>query len=265
MRTARAVLRRDWQIERTYHLRMLLLFTDTVVLAIGLYFVSKLVTDPSVLGDVEGSYFDFAIVGLAVNSFAGVGLRSFGTTLTREQATGTLDLLLASPATTPGLMSGMFLLPLLLATGQVAALVGFGVGVVGSGLSGGALLLSLPVFLLTTVTFAAVGVASAGLLLLAKRGDPLSGPFFQLSLLLSGAIFPLDVLPGWMQAISAVVPATWGVRAVRELLLGSAGWEDVAPDVAVLVGWVVVLVPLALLVFRVCIATARRQGTLGAY
>jgi ABC-2 type transport system permease protein len=260
-----AILRRDWAIERTYHLRMLLNFTDVAGLTLGIYFISRLVDDPAALADYGGNYFDFAVIGLAVTSFAGVGLGGFGESIVREQSTGTIELLLASPASPTRLMGGMFLFPFMLSVVQVSLLLGFGIGVVGSGIPLGGLALSVPILLLTTATFAAVGIAAAGVLILAKRGDPISGPFYQLSMLLSGAVFPIGVLPGFLEAISLALPATWGVRAVRELLLNDAGWRDVVPETLVLCAFTVVMLPLGLLVFRSCLASARRQGVLGSY
>ncbi|MCZ7629251.1 MAG: hypothetical protein M5U19_09370 [Microthrixaceae bacterium] len=132
-----AILRRDWAIERTYQLRLILRLVDMAVIAVAIYFMSLMV-DPSSLGDYGGNYFDFAVVGLAVTAFAGVGLSSFGESLAREQNTGTIDLLLASPAPIPQLMIGMFMLPFLIACVQIAGLLGFGIGVVGSGIPLGA-------------------------------------------------------------------------------------------------------------------------------
>lgn len=260
----RAVVRRDWEIERTYHLRMVMNFTDILGVAVGLYFISRLV-DPSTLGDYGGNYFDFALVGLAVTSFAGVGLRGFSDALVREQSTGTIELLLASPAPPVPTVAAMFLLPFAISVVQIGLLLVIGVGLIGSGIPIGGLLLSVPILLLTTATFAAFGMASAGILLLAKRGDPISGPFYQVSMLLSGAVFPLDAMPRAIEAVSIFVPATWGVRAVRDLLLNDAGWRDVVPETLVLIAFTVVLVPAGAAVFVRCLRTARRAGVLGSY
>jgi ABC-2 type transport system permease protein len=262
---ALAVLRRDWEIERTYRMRLLLMAASTAAFAAGLYFVGELVTAPPELAGYHGTYFDFALVGLAVTSFAGVGLRSFGTSMTTEQNTGTIDLLLASPASRAGLLSGLFLFPFFLAAAEVAALLGIGIGVLGSGMPIGGLLMSVPVLILTTISFAAVGIAAGGLLIIAKRGDPISGPFFQITMLLSGAVYPISVLPGVLRAIAWSIPATWGITATRDLLLADAGWRDVLPYVLVLVAFVAILVPLALASFRACVGVARRRGLLGSY
>lgn len=265
MNVVPAVLRRDWAVERTYQLHLVMQLVDVAVMATAIYFVSLMVEDPASLADYGGNYFDFAVVGLAVTSFAGVGLSSFGESLAREQNTGTIDLLLASPAPIPQLMIGMFALPFILASVQIAGLLGIGIGVVGSGIPLGGLLLSVPVLLLTTATFAAVGVAIGGMMLLVKRGDPISGPFYQASMLLSGVIVPVDLLPEAIRVISAMLPATWGIRAVRELLLSDAGWRDVAPETLVLAGFTVVMLPASILVYRWCLRAAVRSGVLGSY
>jgi ABC-2 type transport system permease protein len=252
---ALAVFRRDWEIERTYRMRLLLVVASTAALAAGLYFIGQLVTDAPALAGYSGTYFDFA----------GVGLRSFGTSMTTEQNTGTIDLLLASPASRAGLLSGLFLFPFLLAAAEVAGLLGIGIGVLGSGMPVGGLLMSVPVLILTTISFAAVGIAAGGILIIAKRGDPISGPFFQITMLLSGAVYPVSVLPGFLRVIAWCIPATWGITATRDLLLGGAGWRDVLPYVLVLVGFVAVLLPLSLAAFRACVGTARRHGLLGSY
>jgi ABC-2 type transport system permease protein len=265
METARAILRRDWAIERTYPLRLLLVMLGTATFAAGLFYVGKLVIDPPALEGYRGGYFDFVIVGLAVTSFAAVGLHSFSNSLMSEQATGTIDLLLASPASRASMLGGLFLFPFLLASAEFLALLVFGVGVIGSGLPIGGLIMAIPVVLLTTATFAAIGIATGGVLLIAKRGDPVSGPIMQLTMLLSGAVYPVAVLPAPIRAISWCLPATWGVHATRELLLGGAGWRDVLPAIGVLLAFVAVMVPLALLAFRSCVHTARRHGLLGSY
>ncbi len=265
MLVMRAVFRRDWEIERTYQLSVLLTFTDILVLGITIYFVSRLVGSPEALDGYQGTYFDFAIVGIAVNSFAGVGLQGFTGSIVREQSTGTIDPLLASPAPHTALIFGMFLFPFTEAVIQIAVLLLIGVGIIGSGVSLSGLVLCIPILVLTSATFAAVGIAAAGVLLLTKRGDPISGPFYQASMLLSGALFPIAELPTFFRAISALLPATWGVRAVRELLLGHAGWRDVAPEALILCAFTAVMLPIGLLVYRRCLATARRLGIVGSF
>src|ERR687892_2511000 len=57
---------------------------------------------------------------------------------------------------------------------------------------------------------------------------------------LSGALFPLDNLPEWLSVLTAVDPATYGVDALRNLMIGT-GTYGVELDLAILVGYTAAL------------------------
>jgi ABC-2 type transport system permease protein len=56
---------------------------------------------------------------------------------------------------------------------------------------------------------------------------------------LSGALFPLDNLPGWLSVLTSIDPATYGVSAMRGAMLGIGG--DVGLNAAILVGYTAAL------------------------
>ena len=56
----------------------------------------------------------------------------------------------------------------------------------------------------------------------------------------SSALYPLSIMPGWLQALSRVNPLTYEVQGLRELLLG-IGSGELWLDVLVLVAFFVVL------------------------
>jgi ABC-2 type transport system permease protein len=85
--------------------------------------------------------------------------------------------------------------------------------------------------------------------------------------LTSGAIFPIDVLPGFLHPIAYVSPTTWWLEASRRGLLGhgSPGVLGNLPDGTVLLlllATTAVAVPLALVSFRWFINRARQAGLL---
>jgi ABC-2 type transport system permease protein len=57
---------------------------------------------------------------------------------------------------------------------------------------------------------------------------------------LSGALFPLDGLPDWLRVLTAADPATYGVDALRQSMLGS-GSNPLSHDLAVLAGYTAAL------------------------
>ncbi|HEY8416924.1 MAG TPA: ABC transporter permease, partial [Limnochordales bacterium] len=89
------------------------------------------------------------------------------------------------------------------------------------------------VFPLGIVTMVGLGFVLAGVMLIAARHgsgyvESVSGALY----LLCGVVFPLDVLPGWLQAIGKAVPVTYWLEGLRRALLGQgfgqafAGYSD---------------------------------------
>jgi len=51
---------------------------------------------------------------------------------------------------------------------------------------------------------------------------------------LSGALFPLDNLPGWLSILTTLDPVTYGVGALREVMLEITGINSFAINIGVL-------------------------------
>jgi ABC-2 type transport system permease protein len=66
----------------------------------------------------------------------------------------------------------------------------------------------------------------------------------------SGAVYPQQGFPGWMQAIAAVDPFTYSVHAFKNLLLKNTGFEAVTGDLAYLFVFSVVSMTAATMLFR---------------
>jgi ABC-2 type transport system permease protein len=81
-------------------------------------------------------------------------------------------------------------------------------------------------------------------------------------LVVSGVYYPVSVLPGWMQALSVISPATYALEGIRKAVLEgaspSAVWDDIWP--LLLIG--AVAIPLGLEVFRRGEIYAKRHGRL---
>jgi lipooligosaccharide transport system permease protein len=94
----------------------------------------------------------------------------------------------------------------------------------------------LPVILLTGLAFAAIGLCVNAL----AQGYDFFSYYFTLVLtpmsFLSGVYFPISQLPGWLQAVSELLPLTAAVQLARPLFLGQ--WPDqVLWPVAVLLAY----------------------------
>jgi ABC-2 type transport system permease protein len=265
LRRVFAVARRDLLIEISYHFKLIFFFTGAFVAAFLSYYVADLVSTSDLLAGYDGTYFDFVIVGIAITSYSGLGVSSFNTVVSTETNSGTFEVLASGPGGMSSLLVGGFVVPFALTTIEVGALIGVGVGGFGAGLTIPRVLASMPVMMLSLANFLALGILSGAVLLLAKRGDPISGPVFQLTLLMSGAVFPVELFPSWLETLCRVTPAFYGVRGAREALLTDGGVSGTFDEILILGAFAAVSLPLALWVFGRSVATAKRLGVLGSY
>lgn len=70
-------------------------------------------------------------------------------------------------------------------------------------------------------------------------------------MLLSGMIFPIENMPGFLQVISYIVPARWYIDAVKTIMIKGLSIGDVMKDVGILVLMGTVLVAVSLKKFKV--------------
>ena len=66
----------------------------------------------------------------------------------------------------------------------------------------------------------------------------------------SGALYPTESYPGWLQAISMVNPMRYAVHALRNLLLKGVGLGAVLPDFLILITFATVMLVLASTLFK---------------
>jgi ABC-type multidrug transport system permease subunit len=111
----------------------------------------------------------------------------------------------------------------------------------------------LRVFVVIVTT--ALALVSMMFLLMVRVSDPLlpRAVFGVLNTLLffpSGAVYPTQAFPGWMQAIATVDPFTYSVHAFKNLLLKDTGITAITGDLTYLVVFSLVTMTAATLLFR---------------
>ena len=105
------------------------------------------------------------------------------------------------------------------------------------------------------VVVTAFALISMMFLMMVRVTDPLlpRATFGVLNTLLyfpSGAVYPQQGFPGWMQVIAAVDPFTYAVHAFKCLLLKDTGFGAIAFDLAFLLAFSAVTMAAATRLFR---------------
>jgi ABC-2 type transport system permease protein len=119
------------------------------------------------------------------------------------------------------------------------------------------------VLAIASISFLGVGVMTAVFPLISpEKGTQLGFIAQGMLLVVSGVYYSVSILPGWMQALAKISPATYALRGIRHALLDGAGvgalWGDIWP--LLVIG--VVSIPLGFAVFHRGEIYAKRHGML---
>ncbi|MGB1252002.1 MAG: ABC transporter permease [Candidatus Promineifilaceae bacterium] len=257
---------RELYTELSYRTAFLLNFTGVIVSTLSFFFISQLIGQSETAGLAEygGDYFSFVIIGIALASYFTLGLGSFATGLRNAQVTGTLEAMLMTPAPLSAVVVGSALWSYVYETVRVSIYLLLGL-LLGVRFQIGNPLAVLLILLLTIGSGASIGIFAASIIMIIKRGNPITTFVGSITTLAGGVWYPIDILPEWLQTLSAVIPLTYALNAMRSVLLLGAGWSELWSDLLALFLFFVVLFPLSLLMFRVGVARARQEGSLAHY
>lgn len=258
-----AFFARDMQMALSYPIDFLLRMGMILFQVFLIYFLSLLVGEKPELAH-QGGYLPFVIVGMATLSFFQSGFSSFPQALRREQVTGTLEAVLMTPTRIPSFLIGSAIWDYSWATFTAliyltAASALYDVQLKGS------ILLAIALLILLTLFFASLGIMSAAIVMVFKRGDPLAVFVGTFSALLGGAFFPVSLLPDWLEKVSLLIPLRHGLDGLRAVLLEGMTLAEIWRQFLALAAFDIVLLPLSFFVFNRALARARREGTLLQY
>ncbi|WP_066582248.1 ABC transporter permease [Cellulomonas timonensis] len=158
----------------------------------------------------------------------------------RERTSGTLERLMASPIGRGDLIGGYALGFGLLAVVQGLVLTGVAVGLLGMEVAGPLWVVML-VAVLDAVLGSTLGLAASALARTEFQAVQLMPLFVFPQLITCGLLMPRDQMPAVLEAVSRVLPLTYGVDALQRLAAGE-GFADVRGDVLVIAGFIVAAV-----------------------
>jgi len=104
-------------------------------------------------------------------------------------------------------------------------------------------------FTLITLAFAAMGYLIAALAPTARIAQTVGMALYFPMMFLSGAAFPIEMMPHWLQNISKTLPMTLAVELLQGLWLGDP-WSDYLRQILVLAALLIVCTFLAIRTFR---------------
>ena len=166
-----------------------------------------------------------------------------------ERQQGTLRRLLTTPASKATFLLGTITGQVAMALVQMLLLVGFGILVMK--LSWGREPLALFIILLSSALAAAAFGTTMGTFIKTEgQAGGLSVMFGMVFALMGGCWYPLELFPPAIQNAVKVLPTTWAMQGMLDLVLRGGGLRDILPEAGVLLGFAVVFFSLGVWRFR---------------
>lgn len=262
-----AFLKRDFAMEASYKLSIIGWSIGIFFAILSFYFISRLmgVAAQPFLVEYGGDYFSFVLIGIAFTGYLGTALGAFSMAIRQAQVFGTLESMLATPTRFSAILFASSAWVFILTTLDVITYLLFGVFVFGVNLGKADIPAAAVILLLTIACFSAIGVISACFTLLFKRGDFFASIFSSASALLSGTLYPITILPAWLQMFSYFLPLTYALHGIRLALLQGYSLGALAWDVAALALFAAILLPLSIAALRFTLRKAKMDGSLTGY
>jgi len=216
--------------------------------------VTPMVVESKGLVAGKPNYFQFVAPGVIAMVTMMAVLMGLAGSIAREKEQGTMDGVLVAPIsrfsiimgktgaqTVRGLLQGAVVLLL--------AMTLFHVKVYGN------FLLMLLVIILGILSFVGLGILVSAAVEEQETAMTIMMTVTFPMLFLSGAFFPTQQMPGFMQAISKCVPLTYEVQALRQVVVLGAGLSEVMKPILILLGFGVVTLAISIPAFKRVITT----------
>jgi ABC-2 type transport system permease protein len=267
MSVATAFFKRDLSWNLSYRTQFLLSSFGIIFSVASTYFMSKLFGHSltSQLAQYGGSYFAFALVGVAFNGYLSVSLTNYAQSIRDGQVQGTLEIMMLSPTKLSTILLSSSLWSYSFTTLNVAVYLLAGTFIFGFSMAHVNVLTALVVLLLSIASFSGIGIMSAAAVLVVKKGDPVATVYGSISTLLAGVFYPTSVLPGPLLVLSKCFPLTYALNAMRLAMLQGYSLYQVRYDLLILMGFTCLFIPLSLFVFRMALKRAKKEGSLVHY
>jgi ABC-2 type transport system permease protein len=231
---------------------------------LAITFIAKELTDAGVVsGRAASDLLLFLLIGTLVWAYLSAVLDDISLVITWERWEGTIEHTLMAPVPRVAHLIGTAVFGVLHATVRTSLIMLLSLPFFDVRLDGASWSTAACVLAVGSMSLVGLGIL-AGILpmLYPERGEQMSFMVQAFVLLVSGVYYSVDTLPGWLQAIGDISPATYLLQGVRAAIIDGASVGDVGGDLAALVLFAVVLLPVSIATFKAAERWAKRTGRL---
>lgn len=266
MRETLALVRAAWLSAASYRIGLVMSLLSLVAVVLPLYFIANAL-QPTMQATIAGEarqYFAFVLVGAVTFSLVTTCATALPSAVGEAIGRGTLEAILGTPARVAAVCAGFMGYGITWALIRAVIVLAIGV-LLGAGIVWSRALAAIPILALTMAAYAGIGLVVAALIVSVRTAGPLSKGVLTASMFLGGVYYPARVIPSWIRDLSDLLPLTYGLRALRQIILRGDSLSAVAHDVLVLALLAMTLFALGVLCFASALRYAKRAGTLAQY
>jgi ABC-2 type transport system permease protein len=267
MRASYAFIERNFNLSKRYFGWEIVFLVYSVVQALAVLYIGASMgqgyAGPAIRGPALAQTILFLAIGALVWSYLSTVFEIISETITWERWEGTIEYTLMAPVSRVTHLLGASLFGILyslLRSVIILAILGLFFHIDLSHVNG---LSTAIVVVLGSFSFIGLGIMAATLpLLYTERGAQMTYVISAALLLVSGAYYPVSVLPGWMQMLATISPANYALHAIRGAVMFGKGPGALWPDLWPLVVIGAASIPLGMAIFLRAERFAKRTGRL---
>ena len=256
------VLERNWYLVKRYAWWEIAFFIWTAANTLTIVFIAEGIQAGG--GEIDVNFVTTQLlIGAVIWSYLGIVFEILVETVAWERWEGTIEYTFMAPLSRPVHLIGMGLFAV--GYGVVRASIVFAViaAFFGLHMPDANFVAALLVLAVASVSFIGIGMMAAVLPLISpEKGTQIGFVGQGILLVISGVYYEVEVLPGWMQALATISPATYALDGFRDAILHGDGVTSMGDELWPLALIGAVTIPLGLWVFRLGERHAKRHGKL---
>jgi ABC-2 type transport system permease protein len=195
------------------------------------------------------SYFDFIAPGIMAMTVMMSVMTGLPVAISQEKEIGTMDGMMVAPVNRLSILLGKTIAQTIRGLIQGLIILALAVGIFGVTIQG-SILLVFGLLLLGVFSFVGLGIVVTSFTKDQETAQMLMMTLMFPMMFLGGVFFPIQQMPWYMQTISQFLPLTYASDALRKVMVLGAGVPQISTELIILVGFGVVMIAIALPVFR---------------
>jgi ABC-2 type transport system permease protein len=256
-RASYAFVERNWNLTKRYWGWEIAFLIYSAAASMSIMFIGK------AQGEQNTELLLFLAIGTLVWSYLNAVFMNMAEMIAWERWEGTIEYTMMAPISRLTHMFGQSIFAIIYGIARSALLLGVLALFFEIDLSGANLVGALLAITIGSLSFVGFGIIGAVLpLLFPEKGEQMTFIISSILLLVSGVYYPIEVLPGWMQLLAKISPATYVLEAMRGAILDGTGTVALLPKMIPMLVIGVITIPVGMYVFGHFERYAKRTGRL---